>query len=739
MRVKLLFISILLLCLTTFSQTDGTYSSTIMDDTGAPMRDVIVRVRSTGQSVMTDVNGEFTVNAKAGDVLIISKDGKRINTITLNNSNFYQIDDESAKQEFKQDYNSSVSKKKKSQSSTRILLDSARYFSNKNPDKSIAYVESTLKILGKSRKNNSQLSEAYLILGDVYSHLKQYDLAVSNYETSLNFNNKNSIKFKLAKAYTLNNNFEESTEMYNELLQEKGLNTNQKIAVYEGLGDNSSKKLDELDDAIEHYQKGLQIAQDNEITPKISDLNSKIGETYSQKGESQVAEGFFKNTLEASKEENATSRAVSTNSIADYYKEQKDYDKEIELRKQTLVELDSIKFDKADFLAEEKEETFSIAQEPQITSQQLNLDIGYAYFNKGDLKEAAPYFEKSIEEANSVDDLETKKNALQQLSELYRRAGQSDKALEKYQEYAKLVDELYLQKEQEIQDAVTLNRELTNKQNRINSLEKDRELSESRYNFFSTQKQLTQESYRRQQLVIYSLLGGLLLLLFSLFWMYKSNKQRRLANNLLALKSLRSQMNPHFIFNALNSVNSYIAQNDERAANRYLTDFSTLMRSVLDNSEQDFIPLSKEIELLELYIKLEHSRFTDKFDYEVKVDDKLEVSEFQIPPMLLQPYVENAVWHGLRYKKEKGKLEISIRQKDEETVEITITDNGIGRKKSKELKTEFQQKQKSQGMNNIKKRIAILNEMHNDKVDVFIDDLHSDNSGTKVVLTLKKD
>ena len=107
--------------------------------------------------------------------------------------------------------------------------------------------------------------------------------------------------------------------------------------------------------------------------------------------------------------------------------------------------------------------------------------------------------------------------------------------------------------------------------------------------------------------------------------------------------------------------------------------------------------------------------------------------------MLLQPYVENAVWHGLRYKKEKGKLEINIRQKDDETVEISISDDGIGRKKSKELKTENQQKQQSKGMNNIKKRIAILNEMYSDKVAVFIDDLNSDASGTKVVLTLKKD
>ncbi len=722
MKTRFIILLLLLISLSFFAQTTIEYSSTIMDDNGVPMSNVTVRVRGTGETVLTDNSGEFTVKAKAGDVLIISKDGKRINTVTLNNSNFYQIENEAEKADFR-----SKSTRKTKQPSVNQLIDSAHFYKNTNPEKSIGFIESSLSLVGKSRKNNQQLSEVYTILGDVYLNLKQYDLAVSNYETALNFVNSNSLKFKLAKAYTLNNNFIESTEMYQELLKDDTISTQQKIVIYEGLGDNSSQKLNELDEAIEHYEKGLEIARQHDIRPKVTELNSKIGETYSQKGEQQVAEGYLQETLKLSENEDVKSRAVSNNSIADYYRDNKEYDKEIKLRKETLKELEDEKAKKNDTVSK-----------PIISSQKLNFDIGNAYLNKGDLGEAVPYLEKSIIEADAEDDLETQKDALQRLSELYRAAGKSDKALEKYQEYAKLVDVIYQQKEQEIKDAVVLGKELTNKQNRINSLEKDRELSESRYDFFSSQKQLTQETYKRQRLIIYSLAGGLLLLILSLFWMYKSNKQRRLANNLLALKSLRSQMNPHFIFNALNSVNSFVSQNDERAANRYLTDFSKLMRSVLDNSEQDFIPLSKEIELLELYIKLEHSRFTDKFDYTITIDKKLEVSEFQIPPMLLQPYVENAVWHGLRYKKEKGCLQINIQQKDNETVEIIITDDGIGRAKSKELKTQYQQKQKSQGMDNIKKRIIILNEMYSDRLDVIITDLNKDTSGTEVVLTLKK-
>ena len=315
---------------------------------------------------------------------------------------------------------------------------------------------------------------------------------------------------------------------------------------------------------------------------------------------------------------------------------------------------------------------------------------------------------------------------------MYRDAGNYNKALVTYQAYVDLVDKVYSKKEQEISQAARFRRDIATKQSRITGLESDRALSESKY-------QLTTERNKRQSLIIYSLIGGLLLLLIAGYFMFKNIKQQKLSNNLLALKSLRSQMNPHFIFNALNSVNSFIASNDERTTNKYLSDFSLLMRAVLENSEEDFIPLQREIELLELYTKLEHFRFKDKFDYSIKVDENVNIEEFQIPPMLLQPYIENAVWHGLRYKKEKGQLDITISQIVKDEITIAIIDDGIGREKSKNLKTENQQKQNSTGMGNIKKRVAILNEMYKDKVDVFIDDFQDDeDKGTKVVVTLKK-
>ena len=373
-----------------------------------------------------------------------------------------------------------------------------------------------------------------------------------------------------------------------------------------------------------------------------------------------------------------------------------------------------------------------------ITSQRINYKIANAYIAQDKLDEAIPYLEKSIVEADKDDDLVVQKDATRKLSEVYRNKGDYTRALESYQDYVAVVDSLYVRKEQEISRAARFNREIANTQNRISSLEQERELSQSKYSLAVTEQQLYEETSKRQKWIIYSLIFGIALMALTAFLYYRSNRQQKLANNLLALKSLRTQMNPHFIFNALNSVNNYIAKSDERSANRFLSEFSVLMRSVLENSEEDFIPLAKELELLELYIKLEHSRFSDKFDYEIDVDKKIDVEAFQIPPMLLQPYIENAIWHGLRYKEEKGSLKIRVRQITGDMLEICIEDDGIGRKMSAELKTANQKKQKSKGMGNIKKRIQILNDMYKNKVDVSIADLNTDQTGTRVSLKLKK-
>ena len=526
----------------------------------------------------------------------------------------------------------------------------------------------------------------------------------------------------------LNNNYQESIAEYKSLLKLE-LSFYQQVQVYEGLGDNYKATNDAVK-SVFNYQKGLDIATKHKITPKITNLNSKIGEVYANSGAVEEAQAYFDNSLSLSKGENKKRAVEEKNKVADFYNKNQNFEKEIELRQEALTEIQSM---------EDEESTDDDAKSGLLSPQRQNYKIANAYIAQDKYEEAIPLLERSIVEADENKDLVVEKDARRKLSELYRDIGDFNKAAEGYQRYVEVVDELYIQKEQELSQATRFSKEIALKQNRIASLENERSINESRYQLAFENQELIEKNNRVQKWIIGSLIFIALLLLYTAFSQKKNVNQQKYANNLLALKSLRTQMNPHFIFNALNSVNSFIASNDERAANKYLTDFSQLMRSVLENSEQDFIPLSKEIELLQLYTKLEHFRFQDKFEYTFTVDENININDFVIPPMLLQPYVENAVWHGLRYKDTKGNLDVLFEQIDAETVAISITDDGIGRKKSKELKTENQKKQNSKGMGNIKKRISILNAMYKDKVDVTIENVFENDEGTRVRLVLRKD
>ena len=684
--------------------------SVVHQDSREPIANVNVQVNG-GFYTTTNVFGEFRVEARKGDELILRhKDFETVYHIIQN-------DDRILVEVEPNENDDLLSQKLKTTNRPQFnwYIDSAAVYLKKDAKKSIQFVAEALEISSSKKENG----DAYEVLGDIYKYWKQYDLAISNYRVSLENNVSNDVKLKLARAYMQNNNFQESLQEYNSI-KDRDLSNYQKVTRYEGLGD-VYKNINELDSAEEAYNDGLKIAQRHVITPKITDLNSKIAEVLNSKGAVQDAEVYFEKSLKLASTENKKRAVEEKVKVADFQNEVNNYTDEIALRKQALQDINAIEADSA------------ISNESALTSQKQNYKIGNAYAQKRDFQNAIEYLEKSIKEAEKREDLVVKKDATRKLSEVYESTGEFNKALLEYQRYVDVVDELYRKREQEISHAARFSKDLVTKQNRITSLESDRELSESKY-------LLTTEQSKRQKIIIYSLIGGVFLLMLTAFLMYKYIRQQRLANNLLALKSLRSQMNPHFIFNALNSVNSFIASNDERAANKYLTDFSKLMRAVLENSEEDFIPLEKEIELIKLYTQLEHFRFQDKFDYTICVDDGILLNDFMIPPMLLQPYIENAVWHGLRYKKEKGHLDIQISKESERELKITITDDGIGREQSKALKTKHQKKQNSKGMGNIKKRVAILNEMYKDKVDVSVADFQdAEDAGTKVVVTLKKD
>ncbi|MEM8524549.1 MAG: histidine kinase [Bacteroidota bacterium] len=208
----------------------------------------------------------------------------------------------------------------------------------------------------------------------------------------------------------------------------------------------------------------------------------------------------------------------------------------------------------------------------------------------------------------------------------------------------------------------------------------------------------------------------------------------------IEMTALRAQMNPHFLFNVLNSIKLYMIQNDARTASKYLTKFARLIRLILNNSKSAMIKLSEELTALKLYIEMENFRFNDKFDYEIRVDETIDVDEIDIPPMILQPYVENAIWHGLMHKEDdRGLLKLSIkRNRNDGGLNFVIEDNGIGREKASQIKPRNANKHKSVGMQITKDRIAIANKLFNTNASVEIVDLmnKAKATGTKVVVHL---
>ena len=231
-------------------------------------------------------------------------------------------------------------------------------------------------------------------------------------------------------------------------------------------------------------------------------------------------------------------------------------------------------------------------------------------------------------------------------------------------------------------------------------------------------------------LLLFILLAG-----GALYYLNIKQKQTRLQHKISELRfaALRSQMNPHFIFNALGSMQLLINTGKSMEANMYLSKFARLLRMILENSANSRLSLEEEIEALRLYVELEALRF--KFQYEIKIDPELNVSEIQIPGMLIQPFIENAIKHGITGKKEAGKLELEFRIDGDQLVCI-IQDNGIGRKASAKIQRNAEG-HRSRGMQLIEKQLALIRPQRPDRLQILDrEDDQGEALGTRIEIRL---
>jgi len=438
---------------------------------------------------------------------------------------------------------------------------------------------------------------------------------------------------------------------------------------------NLTKKENEQGDLAESYSQ-------------LADVNLK------QKDISSAEENL--NTAYKISKKEAPQRALAINQkLADLYVENKNFEKAIEAKKKVLKE---------DFVKENSQEKVNQIQE-----------LADIYIKKNDPKEAVDLLKNAYGIALDKGHTLEAQRSVKKLDSLYAISGNVDASVQLYRDFLGKLPNL-VSKDRSLVD----NKILEDTEQRISQLEKE--------------KGLKDELLRKKNVFNYTLIGALILLTGLIIFIFRTLKKVQTKNKKIALQSLRREMNPHFIFNSLNSVNHFIATNNELEANQYLTKFSKLMRGVMENSAEDFIPFQQELDLLQNYLALEKTRFADKFDYEIEVDENLNMQNLQVPGMLIQPFLENAVWHGLRYRTDKGFLKLSF-VKSESHLKILIEDNGIGIAESKKQKTQHQKAREGRGMKNTLERIQLLNDLYKKDITCSVKDKEN-NSGVLVTLTI---
>jgi tetratricopeptide (TPR) repeat protein len=449
----------------------------------------------------------------------------------------------------------------------------------------------------------------------------------------------------------------------------------------------------DLDKALEDQHKALKIYEGINAKPDIANLFNNIGVIYRKKHDYVTAIDYHNKALKIREEiGDKTAIASSLNNIGVLQYEQNNYSLALEY------------YSKALKIFEE------LGDKKNITN--LLINIGNNYFKQKKYEEALRYQNQSLIPAMEIGYLEGVKEAEKSLSEIYQQLNDNALALLHYKKYVDVRDSVFNE---------TKSRQIAEMRTKYELNQKEKEIA-----LLTNEKKLN-------EIELYSAIIGLLLISIIVFVLYNRHhvKQKLLAEKQklviekqlieIEQRALLLQMNPHFIFNSLSSIGSLIYENKPQIAVKYLTKFSRLMRLILEYSLEPAIPLSREIELLNCYIELEQFRFEDKFDFTLIIDPQTP-TETNIPPMLIQPHVENAILHGLNSKSEKGHLKIKIGYTNN-TIVFDVEDDGIGREKAKRQAAESTHK--SMATNITQKRLELINQEGKAPIQLTIKDLKS--------------
>jgi hypothetical protein len=376
--------------------------------------------------------------------------------------------------------------------------------------------------------------------------------------------------------------------------------------------------------------------------------------------------------------------------------------------------------------------TFKEKTKKHYVPGMVSLGMGEHYRGLNNYAEAIRYTKEGIEDAEKKDHTEIILEGKQLLSELLFESGKYKEAYETQKEYQQLKTGI----------------DSTNNASQVAEIEEQYKNAEKEAQLTLVTNEKLEAENNAQQFKVYLLVISLafLVIIFGvvIVWLRKNQRERIQQSELnsriseIRMIALRAQMNPHFIFNAINTAQNFIMDAEKETAYEYLSNFARLLRFVLENSDKPFIALEDELEQLRLYIELEEIRFKNKFRYTIEIDPALKSGVFEIPGMILQPLIENAIGHGLINRNDDyGKLQVTMKLEGENII-CEIMDNGVGREKAQEIKVLKKISYKSAALPNIHERLKMLQSQTNSIIDLEIVDLFENNepSGTLVRVVL---
>lgn len=482
--------------------------------------------------------------------------------------------------------------------------------------------------------------------------------------------------------------------------------------------------LEKTDKAIQIQLENLNILKEYPNKNVEAQVCFYLGSAYLEEGNHSEAEKYYLAAKEIAKQVNfKTGVAIANSSLGVLENKRENYKSAISYLNQSLA------------FFKTNNQTANIAH--------TNLELAVAYANTGKLEDAILANNKAIEIYNSQKNLKNLKRTYFEQSDYYKRKKDylnSNKYLEKYYQ---IKDSIFAKEKVSVIEEMQTKYETEKAISDKDKAEKETIISKL-------------ESQKNRNLFLGSTVIAGLLLLASLFYFgrIKAKKkaeliaielketQKRLAIEKQyrdsELKALKAQMNPHFIFNALNSIQDYIVLNQKNLASDYLGKFADLIRNYLHFSDTGFISIPEEVHNLNLYLELEKLRFEEQLEYTFNVAENANSDAINIPTMLIQPYVENALKHGLLHKKDNRKLSVSISKISDKVIECIVEDNGIGREKSKEINAKREAQHKSFALKATTERLDLLNYGREKKIGIEIIDLKENDkaSGTKVVLKI---